>query len=159
MDRRLSLTAALLVVLNGCSATPESASAVDAQPQPDLLTQAPWNQLNRPVPLYPIEAARAFETGCATVAYTLSPDGLVSDIEVVQQDNRYFGKAAKGAVRRWDWQSLPQQTLQQPVRVQTRFDFCFETERDGQRCDALTETFTCPGKDRLASIASVKVRP
>ncbi|MBW3140009.1 energy transducer TonB [Ferrimonas balearica] len=152
MDRRLSLTAALLVVLNGCSATPESASAVNAQPLPDLLTQAPWNQLNRSVPVYPREAAMAGRVGCATVAYTLTPDYQVEAIKVVSQTHRDFGRSAKRTVRSWDWSSLPAGELDAPVRVQTRFDYCFEKGKEGQRCDAIMSEFQCPGNDRLESI-------
>ena len=53
-------------------------------------------------PLYPRQAAQAGLSGFVTLAFTVSPDGYVSDVVVIDADPpRIFDRAATKALLRW----------------------------------------------------------
>ena len=65
--------------------------------------------LRNPPPRYPTTAVRANQEGWVEVAFTITPDGSVDDVKVVDAEPRHvFDRAATEAVSRWKYQPATQ---------------------------------------------------
>ncbi|WP_281558920.1 energy transducer TonB [Thalassomonas sp. RHCl1] len=135
-----------LLVLTGCNTTPTGHTELPLT-EAELLTEK-WQQLKRIEPLYPLESAKADKDGCVTLAYVITPDNLIEDIQVLEASNRYFAREAKKALSRWNWSQLKKGTIANPVKTRTRFEFCIEKQGEKQ-CDitALVNSKSCSGTD------------
>ena len=142
------------LILLGCKAT-DSATQQSFEHlsvvQGEILDQK-WSNLKRFPPLYPIEEARASNEGCATVEYVVTPNYEIEDIKVVQSTSKYFAKEAKKNVAKWKWGNLPKGIIKDPIKTQTRFEFCLE-QGDGHCSELnLSEITQCSGSDVIASV-------
>ncbi len=85
----------------------------DAPPQPFL----------GPTPEYPRALFRARVAGSATLAFTIGPNGAITDASVKEASQPEFGEAALAAIR--EWRFLPK--VQDGIPVETKatmpFDF------------------------------------
>ena len=82
-------------------------------------------QVVRMVPAkYPVEAARNGEQGWVDVAFTVNPDGSVSDVHVTDAEpRRVFDRAAIDAVSRWRFKPALINGAPTPVVVKRRIEF------------------------------------
>ncbi|RTE86916.1 MULTISPECIES: TonB family protein [Gammaproteobacteria] len=133
---------------NSASANNDAYTAMEMTPRE--LLKSKWGDLLRFPARYPEQAAMRSVNGCATVEYVITPENEVTHIQIVAESARYFGQAAEDVIQNWAWQQLPQGIISEPVKTQTRFDFCVES--DEQPCSRVTQTFTCPGEDIIQSI-------
>jgi protein TonB len=113
-----------------------------------------WSQLNRFPARYPIKAARKFIEGCATIEYVLTPQNEIKDVRIIASTKKYFADAAEDVIKNWDWSELPKNIINQPLKTQTRFDFCLD-KKPNQPCELITPKYSCPSKDIIYSAGSV----
>ncbi|KFZ30414.1 hypothetical protein IDSA_10125 [Pseudidiomarina salinarum] len=117
-----------------------------------LLTGPEWADLQRFPPRYPVEEALSGTEGCATVEYVITPDYTVQDISVIESTSKEFAAAAKENIEKWKWSELPAGRLQEPVRTQTRFEFCLEEFAGKCAEEKLANNSQCTGADVVASV-------
>ncbi|TLU66155.1 energy transducer TonB [Thalassotalea litorea] len=141
----------IAICLHGCASTNDE--TIKEYPNLSLthneIKSSKWDQLNRFPARYPIKAVQKFIEGCATIEYVITPQNEVKDIVVVVSTNKHFSKAAKQAIKSWKWSELPKSILTQPVKTQTRFDFCFD--KPNQPCSSTIPTYSCPSEDIIYS--------
>ncbi|MFN3899657.1 MAG: energy transducer TonB [Alishewanella aestuarii] len=151
--KQLSLLLCAAITLSACQTTPSPDSRFASLPvssQPHAT--GPFSALPRVEPLYPIEEAKAGGEGCATIEYVVTPDYQLHDIVSRDFSSRFFAREAKAAILKWQWQQLPAGLLTEPVKLQTRFEFCLETVEG--RCDPeqLNARTQCRGDDMLPAV-------
>jgi len=141
----------ITLVASGCASTEiENGNEYANLPvSKNELQSAKWSTLNRFPARYPENAVMNSVEGCATVEYVLTPQNEVKDIKVVATTEKQFGTAAAKVVKNWKWSALPAGIIQQAVKVQTRFDFCFD--KPNQSCTTISPSYWCPGDDIIYS--------
>jgi len=112
-----------------------------------------WQQLQRYYANYPVKGISDLVDGCATIEYVITPQNEIKDLRVVTATRKNFADAAKFAVTRWEWASLPKNIISQPVKTQTRFEFCLG--KPNQPCTGPIPIHACPGEDALYSTGYV----
>ena len=143
-----------LLLLSGCVSAPQKSEDYSKLALSDgELLQDKWQGLNRTAAIYPLQAAQSRTSGCATVEYVITPEYQIRNLIVTEASNRVFNKSAKAVVSRWDWSGLPKGLLSAPVKTQTRFNYCIESEDIS--CAEVMERFSCSGDDSLAAIGSI----
>lgn len=151
LKKQLILVIAALVV-SGCAST----KAVNEYPNlavtQNEIQSAKWQQLQRFVARYPISAAASSIDGCATVEYVITPQNEIKDLKVIASTRKDFAEAAKYVIKKWQWSDLPKNIVTQPVKTQTRFEFCIDKPK--QQCPAVIPVHACPGEDTLYSVGS-----
>lgn len=70
-------------------------------------------------PQYPRGMQGAADGGKVTVAFTVQPNGSVTDVSVVTATNRRFGKPARDAVAQWRFAPVK---VARPVKVEINFN-------------------------------------
>ena len=137
--------------LIGCAST--QVETVKEHPNlpviPNEIKSSKWSQLNRFPAMYPIKAVKKSIEGCATIEYVITPQNEVKDIVVIASTSDYFSKAAKNVLKNWKWSELPNNIISQPIKTQTRFDFCFD--KPNQPCSSITPQYSCPSEDIIYS--------
>ena len=137
--------------LIGCAST--KVETVKEHPNlsvtPNEMQSSKWSQLNRFSARYPIKAVKKSIEGCATIEYVITPQNEVKDIVVMASTSEYFSKAAKNVLQNWRWSELPKNIISQPIKTQTRFDFCFD--KPNQPCSSITPQYSCPSEDIIYS--------
>ncbi|MCL2913234.1 energy transducer TonB [Shewanella corallii] len=119
------------------------------------MTKAKWKQLVRKEPRYPIAEAKARRSGCATLEYVVTPDYQITEIEVVDASRSKFAKSARQSIADWQWQQVPAGNLEQPIKTQTRFEFCVE-EVKGECSEArLLANTQCRGEDMVSAVGTL----
>ncbi|RUO59543.1 energy transducer TonB [Pseudidiomarina insulisalsae] len=108
-----------------------------------------WSELVRFPARYPQSAVLNGTEGCATVEYVITPENEIEDIRVTLATNREFAIAAAKVVQKWKWADLPTNIISEPVRTQTKFDFCFN--KGNQSCTFVAADYSCPGEDVIYS--------
>ena len=145
------------LIVGGCASTKVEKEYSDLSVTQNEIQSSKWSQLNRFPPRYPKKAAIKSIEGCATVEYVITPQNEVKDITVIASTSKPFSKAAVNVIKNWKWSELPKSILTQPVKTQTRFDFCFD--RPNQPCSTITPNYSCPSDDIIYSTGMrVKVR-
>ena len=150
--KQLSLLLCAVITLSACQTT--------TQPSPDArfaslpVTNQPhasglFRDLARLGPRYPVEEARAGGEGCATIEYVVTPDYQLHDVVALDASNRFFAREAKAAILKWQWQQLPAGLLTEPVKLQTRFEFCLENGEGRCAAEQLNARTQCRGDDLL----------
>lgn len=140
---------AVALFATGCTSTGESSEYGHLPVTESELQAEKWSGLNRFPPRYPESAAMRGTEGCATVAYVITPQNEVKDIQVVTATQRDFGQSAAMVVERWSWSDMPAGIVTEPVKTQTRFDFCMDSSN--QNCTTVTPDYSCPGDDIIYS--------
>lgn len=148
MKRYLGMALAALV-LSGCASTTTDSTYTDLSVTQGELKQDKWSDLNRFPPRYPEQAVMQSSEGCATVEYVITPDNELHDVRVVTATNRLFGTSATNVVQNWNWSDLPNGIISEPVKTQTRFEFCFNAS--DQLCTGVEPVNACPGDDVIYS--------
>ena len=148
--KQLSLLLCATICLSACQTTPSPDSRfaslqVSSQPH----ATGPFSALPRVEPLYPIEEAKAGGEGCATIEYVVTPDYQLHDIVSRDFSSRFFAREAKAAILKWQWQQLPAGLLTEPVKLQTRFEFCLENGEGRCAAEQLNARTQCRGDDLL----------
>ena len=78
-------------------------------------------------PSYPRDAQRAGTQGYVMLAFTIMPDGTVTDIEIIEDQPRgTFRRATQRAVQRWRFQPIMVNGRATEYRVQHRIDFTLD---------------------------------
>ncbi len=148
--KQLSLLLCAAITLSACQTTPSPDSRFASLPvssQPHAT--GPFSALPRVEPLYPIEEAKAGGEGCATIEYVVTPDYQLHDIVSSDFSSRFFAREAKAAILKWQWQQLPAGLLTEPVKLQTRFEFCLENGEGRCAAEQLNARTQCRGDDLL----------
>lgn len=139
-----------VLVVSACASTTPTTNEYPNLPVTDnALAQSKWAELKRFPARYPRQAVINSQEGCATVEYVITPDNEIKDVAVVESTNKHFSAAAKDVITNWKWNELPKNTISEPVKTQTRFDFCFD--RDNQACSTVEPEYSCPGDDIIYS--------
>jgi len=146
------------LIIGGCASTKVEKAKVEKEYSHLSVTHneiqsSKWSQLNRFPARYPKQAVMKSIEGCATIEYVITPQNEVKDITVIASTNKYFSKAAEGVIKNWKWSDLPKSIRTQPVKTQTRFDFCFD--KPNQPCELITPKYSCPSEDIIYSTGSV----
>ncbi|WP_194755956.1 energy transducer TonB [Aliidiomarina indica] len=150
MKMYLSVAALAALVIAGCTSTePTDSSYADVPLSQGELQKDKWSDLIRFSPRYPEQAVMQSSEGCATIEYVITPDNTIHDLHVVTATNRLFGVSASNVVHNWNWSDLPQGIISEPVKTQTRFEFCFD--RADQPCTEIQPVHACPGDDVIYS--------
>ncbi|MDO6712784.1 energy transducer TonB [Aliiglaciecola sp. 2_MG-2023] len=137
------------LIVGGCASTKVEKEYSDLSVTQNEIQSSKWSQLNRFPPRYPKQAAIKSIEGCATVEYVITPQNEVKDITVIASTSKQFSKAAVNVIKNWKWSELPKNILTQPVKTQTRFDFCFD--KPNQPCSTITPNYSCPSDDIIYS--------
>ncbi|MBE0379036.1 energy transducer TonB [Pseudoalteromonas prydzensis] len=137
------------LIVGGCASTKVEKEYPDLSVTQNEIQSSKWNKLNRFPPMYPKQAVINSIEGCATVEYVITPQNEVKDITVIASTNKQFSKAAVAVIKNWKWLELPKSILTQPVKTQTRFDFCFD--KPNQPCSSITPNYSCPSEDIIYS--------
>ena len=137
------------LIVGGCASTKVEKECPDLSVTQNEIQSSKWNKLNRFPPMYPKQAVINSIEGCATVEYVITPQNEVKDITVIASTNKQFSKAAVAVIKNWKWLELPKSILTQPVKTQTRFDFCFD--KPNQPCSSITPNYSCPSEDIIYS--------
>jgi TonB family protein len=96
---------------------------VEASSKPSSVTKEP-ELVKRVAPDYPDDAARKGIEGAVDLAFTVSPEGDVSDVTVVHcEPSGIFNRAAVAAVRRWKYQPRTVNGVAVEAQVQLRMTF------------------------------------
>lgn len=145
------------IFLVGCGATSKDTGqpSIGGQVTNATAENSPLAALNRFPPRYPRQQAKVFGEGCATVEYVVSQDHQISDIKVVSASHYDFGAAAEKVIPKWDWQSLPAGTLETPLKLQTRFEYCIDDGSGRCAMPRLVAKTQCSGSDVVASVGVV----
>ena len=89
-------------IMNGVVQAEEMVAIAPAPPPPDLNRQSDLIPLVRIEPRYPSRAARRGIEGWVKLAFTITEEGTVEDVKIVEAEpNRIFDRAASKAVRKW----------------------------------------------------------
>jgi len=84
----------------------------------------------QPLPVYPSSLTRAAVVGEATVSFTISDDGIVSDATVEKASVAELGQASVGAVV--NWRFFPAEKEKKPVSIRAMAKFTFSMfDEDG----------------------------
>ena len=94
----------LLTVLLACVFAPPAQAAGGVEPIDSDYERQP---LHTVVPEYPEKARRERIEGEVQVCFDITREGFPRRIAVRRSSHRYFEKAARNAVRRSTWQSIP----------------------------------------------------
>jgi len=137
------------LVISGCASKKTISEYPNLPVTDNELAESKWADLERFPARYPKQAAINSLEGCATVEYVITPDNEIKDIVVAESTNRHFSLAAKDVVGNWNWSALPKSIITEPVKTQTRFDFCFD--KANQPCSTIEPEYSCPGKDIIYS--------
>lgn len=148
MKYKLTLLSALLV-LAACQSVPPSSQYSNVPLTDGVLATAQWQQLTRIEPLYPVEEARSGKEGCATIEFIITPDYQITDVQAVSFSSRFFAREAQKALLKWNWQDLPAGLLTEPLKTQTRFEFCLESDEGRCTPEKLAQRDICSGTDVL----------
>lgn len=146
------------LIIGGCASTEVTKQYPYLSVTHNEMRSSKWSQLNRFPARYPVEAAQKSIEGCATIEYVVTPQNEIKDVRVIVSTRKYFADAAEYVIKNWNWSELPKNILTQPVKTQTRFDFCLD--KPNQPCELLTPEYSCPSEDIIYSTGSVikKVR-
>ncbi|NQZ23253.1 MAG: energy transducer TonB [Colwellia sp.] len=137
------------LILIGCASTKVQNEYSDLSVTDNEIHSSKWSQLNRFPARYPSQAAMKSIEGCATIEYVITPQNEIKDINVIAATNQHFAKAAENVIKKWKWSELPKSIVTQPVKTQTRFDFCFD--KTNQPCSSIEPKYSCPSKDIIYS--------
>jgi hypothetical protein len=148
MKNNVSILITTLIV-GGCASTKMNNEYAALSVTDNELNTSKWSQLNRTPARYPIHAVIKSIEGCATIEYVITSQNEIKDVNVIASTNKYFAKAAVNVIENWNWLELPQRTISQAVKTQTRFDFCFD--KPNQPCSSITPKYSCPSKDIIYS--------
>jgi protein TonB len=89
-------------IMNGLVQAEEMVAIAPAPPPPEFSKQSDLIPLVRIEPRYPSRAARRGIEGWVKLEFTITEDGTVDDVKVVEAEpSRIFDRAAKRAVRKW----------------------------------------------------------
>ena len=137
------------LIMSGCASTKVENEYSDLSITHNEIQSSKWSQLDRFPARYPKKAVMKSIEGCATIEYVITPQNEVKDINVVASTSKYFAKAAENVIKNWKWSELPKSILTQPVKTQTRFDFCFD--KPNQPCSSIPPKYSCPSEDIIYS--------
>ena len=137
------------LIMSGCASTKVENEYSDLSITHNEIQSSKWSQLDRFPARYPKKAVMKSIEGCATIEYVITPQNEVKDINVVASTSKYFAKTAENVIKNWKWSELPKSILTQPVKTQTRFDFCFD--KPNQPCSSITPKYSCPSVDIIYS--------
>ena len=140
-------------ILGGCASTKMENKYSDLSITDNEVKSSKWSQLNRFPARYPMEAAMKSVEGCATIEYVVTPQNEIKDVKIIVSTKKYFAEAAEDVIKNWNWSELPKNILTQPVKTQTRFDFCLD--KANQPCELSTPKYSCPSEDIIYSTGSV----
>jgi len=115
-------------------AAPAAAAAPPPPPSPSPVPPAELSQLDRhpsvldqTKPIYPYRARAQRLEGHVDLRFTVTAQGRVEDVEVLQAEPRYvFDDAATSAVRRWTFSPGVRDGHAVPARMQIRIRFTLE---------------------------------
>ena len=144
----------ITLIVSGCASTTMENEYSDLSVTDDEIKSSKWSQLNRFPARYPIKAAQKSIEGCATIEYVVTPQNEIKDIRIIASTKKYFADAAEDVINNWNWSELPKNIINQPVKTQTRFDFCLD-KKSNQPCELITPKYSCPSEDIIYSAGSV----
>lgn len=148
MIKQSIFTLIVILTISGCASTTQN-EYPNLGVTDNELAKSKWSELKRFPARYPKQAIMKSLEGCATVEYVITPDNKLKDVTVVESTNKYFSMAAKEVVGNWKWGELPKNIVSEPVKTQTRFNFCFDKEN--KPCSAIEPKYSCPGEDVMHS--------
>lgn len=139
----------ITLLLSGCASTQIENKYTNLPVTQNELQSSKWAELVRFPARYPEHAVMNSVEGCATVEYVVTPENEVTDIKVISTTEKQFGIVAANVIKNWKWSDLPKNIITQPVKTQTRFDFCFDAPN--QSCTTITPKYSCPSDDIIYS--------
>lgn len=101
-------------------------AAERTRPAPALIDRAPRPLSGNPLPDYPRSALRAGEEATVMLRIAIDPQGVPTDVQVVQRSgarDRDFDRAAVGAVRQWRFEPALRDGKAVPASVQLPVQF------------------------------------
>ncbi|QZN89965.1 energy transducer TonB [Idiomarina abyssalis] len=153
MTKHFTVFSFILVIsallISGCKTTSTTVEYPNLPVVDNELGKSKWAQLERFPARYPQQAVINSTEGCATIEYVITPENNVRDIVVVKSTNKHFAATAQDVVTNWKWKDLSNNIISEPVKTQTRFDFCFD--KAGQACSTMEPEYSCPGEDIIYS--------
>jgi len=133
----------------GCSSTKQDNKYPDVSVKQQEFNPSQLAELNRFPARYPERAAFNSIEGCATVEYVVTTNNEVAEIKVISTTEQQFAIEAAKVINKWKWSSLPKGMINEPVKIQTRFEFCLE--QPNQSCETKAANSSCPGDDIIFS--------
>ena len=143
-----------ILIFSGCASTTMENVYSDLSVTDNESESSKWSQLNRLPARYPREAARKSIEGFATIEYVVTQQNEIKDVRIIASTKKYFAEAAEDVIKNWNWSELPKNIINQPVKTQTRFDFCLD-KKPNQPCELITPKYSCPSEDIIYSAGSV----
>lgn len=137
------------IILSGCASTTMENEYPNLIVSNNEMQSSKWQQLNRFSARYPMKAVMKSDEGCTTVEYVITPQYEIKDIKVIASTKQYFADAAVDVIKNWKWNEVSNNILTEPVKTQTRFDFCLD--KANQSCKTIVPEYSCPGDDILYS--------
>lgn len=116
----LSRTGAVLVTAMFIAAL---GSPHEAQAEDKLYTLSELDVVEKVVPDYPRRARQGGFDGWVKLEFTVTPEGRVSEAQVVDSSSRIFHRDALVALQRWRFAPVAVGGHPAPVRAQLRFNF------------------------------------
>lgn len=95
----------------------------EAQAEGKVYTLSELDVVEQVVPDYPRRAAQGGFDGWVELEFTVTPDGEVSEAEVVNSSSRIFHRDALVALQGWRFKPVAVNGQPAPVRAQLRFTF------------------------------------
>lgn len=145
-----------LTLLAACQSTSKQASEplkyADLPVTEGILTTAEWQGFQRGEARYPIEGAREGKDGCATLEYVITPDYKITDVRIVSATAAPFAREAFNAMQKWSINTMQVGPINEPIKTQTRFEFCLENKAGRCALEQLNQRSSCTGTDVLPSI-------
>lgn len=117
-----------------------------------ILTKAEWQGFQRAEARYPIEGAREGKDGCATLEYVITPDYKITDVRIIAATAGPFAREALSAMQKWSIDTRQVGPISEPIKTQTRFEFCLENKAGRCALEQLYQRSSCSGTDVLPSI-------
>ena len=142
-----------LLFVTACTTVPDNYQFTDLQVSHNAINSNKFDQLIRFPARYPVKAARNSIEGCATIEYVVTPNYEIKDIKVVSSTKSYFAESAKKVIRKWNWSDLPTNELEEPIKTQTKFEFCLD--KPNSPCSTRAVSKVCPGEDIIYTTGSL----
>lgn len=155
MKRYLSMVSAIFV-LSACAnnqAVQDNKQYSNLPLTENAMNAPKWSALERFPARYPIAAAKKRVEGCATIEYVITPLNEIKSMKVISATQSYFAESAVNVLSNWKWAQLPKNLTSEPIKTQTRFDFCLN--KPNVACETVKPEYSCPSTDIIYSSGSV----
>ena len=138
MKKTTLVITALAITMAGSATAQEEESILIL---PNTRASEYWTPIEMVNPVYPLNAGRKREEGCATIAFVIEADGTTSTHSAVTSwPSSIFEAPAIDALRNWKFEPSPGNTKREPVYTNLTLSFQFDDRAVGQFNEERRET-------------------